>query len=140
VTGDPLAVVSLADDLFRRAVTEPGSVDDHFLEDWMTEAAAAAGGPPSKGTARAMRRCVRDARKLARYWADRDPEALPDWRNGVDEALGSRGWEPLLDLAREALEVSPSPEAFEEVKRQHRAVHFTPWMDGVGFEEWRAGG
>ena len=139
MSGDPLAVVPLAEDLFRRSVTEPGSIDDLALEDWMGEAAAVSGEPPSKVTARAMRRCVRDARKLASYWGERDPSTLPDWRNGVDEALGSRGWEPHLDLAREALEVSPSADAFDEVKRLHRTVHFTPWMEGVSFEEWLDG-
>jgi hypothetical protein len=140
VTGDPLSVVPLSEDLFRRAVTEPDAIDDRTLEDWMAEAAAAAGEPLSKGTARAMRRCVRDARKLAGYWSERDAASLPDWRNGVDEALGSRGWEPLLDLAREALDADPTPEAFEEVKRLHRTVHFTPWMEGVAFEEFVDGG
>ena len=139
MSGDPLGVVPLAEDLWRRAVTAAASIDDPALEDWMAEAAATSLQPPSRETARSMRRCVRNARKLSAYWGERDPGSLPDWRNGVDEALGSRGWEPLLDLAREALDTNPSPEAFEEVKRLHRMVHFTPWMEGVGFEEWRSG-
>jgi hypothetical protein len=136
VTGDPLGVVPLAEDLFRRAVMASARIDDRTLEDWMTDASTTAGAPPSRGAARAIRRCARNARKLAAYWADHDPGPLVDWRNGVDEALGSRGWEPLLELARTALDEDPSPDGFEEVKRLHRATHFTPWMEGISFAEW----
>lgn len=139
MTGDPLGVLALADDLFRSAVTDPAAIDDRLLEDWMAEAVSQAGEPLSRQAVRALRRCVRNARKLAAYWADRDRNALPDWRNGVDEALGSTGWEPQLELARQALEADPSPDAFAEVKRLHRAVHFTPWMEGVAFDEYRGG-
>ena len=57
----------------------------------------------------------------------------------MDAALGAFGWEPQLDLVRWALDASPDPMTFDEVKTRFRAVHFTPWMEGVSYEEWLAG-
>jgi hypothetical protein len=134
-----VAAAEMIDDLWRQSVQTPLAVDDTFLADWMAEAGALLGPPLPKGPARVLRRAVRDARKLARYWQEHDPTALPDWRNGVDEALGAAGWEPQLDLVRWSLEESPDAAAFEDVKRRFPAVNFTPWMEGVSFEEWMAG-
>lgn len=131
-----LDVIASLDDLYRRAVEDPAGIDDRVSEEWLTEASWLLPAPIDREIARAMRRGVRMARRLASYWAAHDGTSLPDWRNGVDEALASKGWEPHLDLARRALELEPDPEAFEEVKRLHRTVHFTPWMEGVTFEEW----
>ncbi len=61
-----------------------------------------------------------------------------DWRQAVDAALGSRGWEPSLAVARLGLEREPSPALFEEVRRRWPQVHFAPWLEGVGYDEWRA--
>jgi hypothetical protein len=126
---------SWVDDLYRRAVESPSDIDDRALADWMFEAAELL-GRPDKATARVLRRVVRDGRKLAAYWSQRDGAALPDWRNGVDEALGSRGWQPQLDLVSAALEEAPDPGLFEEMRARFRAVHFQPWMEGIGYEEW----
>jgi hypothetical protein len=123
-----------ADDLYRRAVLTPGEIDDHGLAAWLEEAALS--GRVDRSAARALRKAARNAARLARYWTERDASSLPDWRNGVDEVLGASGWRPQLDLATARLEAEPSPEAFEEVKRRFRAVHFTEWMEGVSFEEW----
>ena len=54
----------------------------------------------------------------------------------MDAALGSRGWEPSLEVARRGLEIAPSPALFEEVRRRWRQVHFAPWMEGVTYQEW----
>lgn len=129
------AAARWVDDLYRRAVQEPDGIDDVNLGDWMAEAGELVGAA-DKSTRRILRRVVRDARKLAAYWASRDSSGLPDWRNGIDEALGARGWEPQLDLVAAALAADPSPELFEEMRDRYRAVHFQPWMDGVSFEEW----
>ncbi len=86
-----------------------------------------------------LRKAVRTARKLARYWEERGPAELPDWRNGVDEALGGRGWQSHLDLVMNELGERPDPELFEEAKRLHRSVTFTEWMEGVTYEQWAAG-
>lgn len=124
------------DGLFRLAVEAPGAIDEATLAQWMEEAAEAWGPPPDKEIARVLRRATRLARKLASYWERSDPRSLPDWRNGVDEALGSRGWEPQLDLVMAALRAHPDPVLFDEVRRRYRAVHFHPWLEGVTFEEW----
>jgi Arc/MetJ family transcription regulator len=132
------AAARRVDDLYRRAVEEPGGIDDASLGEWVAEAAELVDAT-DRSVTRILRRVVRDARKLAVYWASRDASGLPDWRNGIDEALGARGWEPQLDLITAALAADPSPELFEEMRERYRAVHFHPWMEGVRFEEWVEG-
>lgn len=128
-----LDAAAQVDDLYRRAVEDPGSIDDHSLGEWMEGAGESVAG--DREQAKALRRAVRNARKLATYWTERDGVSLPDWRNGVDEALGGRGWEPQLDLLKNEWDQSPSATLFEALKDRHRAVHFTEWMEGVGYEE-----
>lgn len=123
------------DDLYRRAVEDPEGVDEPALVDWMAEAGALV-GHADKAIRRILRRVIRDARKLVAYWQSRDASGLPDWRNGIDEALGARGWEPQLDLITAALAADPTHELFEEMRERYRAVHFRPWMEDVTFEEW----
>jgi hypothetical protein len=122
------------DRLYERAVVDAAVVDDGFLADWSETAFESIGG--DKELAKAIRRAIRTGRKLARYWAERDPAGLPDWRNGVDEALGGLGWQAQFDLLLAALNRDPDPMVFEEVKARHRSVHFTEWMEDVTFEEW----
>ena len=83
---------------------------------------------------------ARLAGRLARYWADPGRvERLPaDWRQAVDAALGSTGWEPSLEVARMGLEAEPSPALFDEVRRRWPQVRFAPWMEGVTYQEWLA--
>jgi hypothetical protein len=131
-----LALAGSVDDLYRRAILLPAAVDDIALSDWMEGAGELLGGPPDRATGRILRRVVRDARKLVAYWSERDGPALPDWRNGVDEALGSRGWEPQLDLVASAVEGSRDRTTFDEMHLRYRAVHFRPWLDGISWEEW----
>lgn len=123
------------DELYRRAIEEPETVDDGALREWMQEFAETL-GRMDKSSMRTARRVVRDSRKLAAYWLALDAASLPDWRNGVDEALGARGWEPQLDIVAMELADRPSPGLFEEMKQRYRAVHFQPWLDGVTYEEW----
>ncbi|HAX81283.1 MAG TPA: hypothetical protein DCY40_01790 [Actinobacteria bacterium] len=130
-----LDAVELVDALYRRAVETAAEIDDSSLAEWMEEAFAAVGH--DRDQAKALRAAIRFARKLATRYAS-GASHLPDWRNGVDEALGSRGWEPQLDLVRHALATSPSAELFEAMKARHRAVHFNEWMEGVAYEAWRA--
>lgn len=130
-----LAAALLVDDLYRQAVEDPGSIDDATLVEWMEEAIAAVGH--DRQAIRPLRAAARFARRLAAHFAS-GGGSIPDWRNGIDEALGSRGWEPQLDLVRLALDREPSGEAFAAVRDRHRAVHFTEWMEGISFEEWQA--
>ncbi len=129
-----LDAVGAIDDLYRRAVADSDAVTEAMLAGWMEESAESLAG--DREQAKAMRRAVRTARKLAAYWSERDADSLPHWRNGVDEALGGRGWQAQLDVLRAGLETRPDPELFAAVQERHRAVHFTEWMEGVGFEEW----
>lgn len=134
------AVARAVDDLYQRAVEDPYGIDDTALEEWMVEAGDRLGGVVDKPTMKILRRVLRDARKLAAYWTAHDASPLPDWHLGVDEALGSRGWEPQLDLVEKALADNPSRDLFEDMRLRYRAVHFQPWMEGVSYEEWEAGG
>lgn len=130
-----LDAAELVDGLYRRAILSQGEVDDAALAEWMEEAFEAVGH--DRVQAKALRAAVRVARKLSAYYSV--PRAsLPDWRNGVDEVLGARGWEPQLDLVRHEFATAPGPDLFEEMKERHRAVHFTEWMEGVSFEAWSA--
>jgi len=130
-------LASRIDDLYRRAVEHPEQIDDPALIEWTESTREIAGH--DRNQAKVVRRAIRTARKLARYWSERDPSTLPDWRNGVDEALGSQGWQAQLDTLRFSLEQRPDPELFERVKERHRLVHFTEWMEGVSYEEWLEG-
>jgi len=124
------------DQLYQRAVERPGEITEPLLIEWSEGVAEATGS--DRDLARAMRRAVRTARKLARYWTEHDPDRLPDWHNGVDEALGGQGWQAQLEILRAALESNPDSELFEQVRQRHRAVHFGEWMEGVSYEEWLA--
>ncbi|HUU61072.1 MAG TPA: hypothetical protein VMX37_01625 [Acidimicrobiia bacterium] len=133
-----LRVVAAMDSLYERAAADPAAGGDEFLAAWLEEVLGALPPPVDKELARQVRRAARLGGRLARYWADpeRAPRRPADWRQAVDAALGSRGWEPSLEVARRGLEVEPSPALFEEVRRRWRQVHFAPWMEGVAYEEW----
>jgi hypothetical protein len=133
-----LWVVAAMDSLYERAAADPAAGGDEFLAAWLEEVLGALQPPVDKELARQVRRAARLGGRLARYWADpeRAPRRPTDWRQAVDAALGSRGWEPSLEVARRGLEVEPSPALFEEVRRRWRQVHFAPWIEGVAYEEW----
>lgn len=134
-----IEAAAAVDDLFRRAIESPDEIDDPVLVEWLADASELVGPQVSKEDARVLRLVVRLARKLAGYWSERPGSSLPDWRNGVDEALGSRGWEAQLDLIMNALRREPDPGVFEEAKTRFRAARFEEWTDGVSYEDWLAG-
>ena len=134
-----LGLLAAMDSLFEQAAADPAAGSPESLAAWL-EDALGGGEPPDRALAREVRRAARLAGRLARYWADpaqavRRPTA---GRQAVDAALGSRGWEPSLVVARLGLEREPSPALFEEVRRRWPQVHFAPWLEGVGYDEWRA--
>jgi hypothetical protein len=128
-----LVLVRAVDGLYERAVLDAASIDDDTLGRWLEDLAASMEPPVDKEVARLLRKAARTARRIARHWADRDTGALPDWRNGVDDALGSQGWRVQLDLARRGLALDPDQELYEEARERYRAVHFTEWP--VSWEE-----
>jgi len=134
----PLRLLAVLDRLYEGAVTDPSTWTEQVIAEAAAEAMNDLEVPPPKSIARPFRVGTRRARRLSDYWADKGSSALPDWRSGVDEALGSRGWEPMLDLAMAGLDAEPSAELFEEVQARFRLVHFQPWQEGVSFEEWMA--
>jgi len=128
------------DALFERVAATPSACGDELLAAWLQDTLAALEPPVDKALAREVRRAARLAGRLARYWADpaRVPGLPADWRQAVDAALGSTGWEPSLEVARLGLEQEPSPALFEEMRRRWPQVHFAPWMEGVTYQEWLA--
>jgi hypothetical protein len=128
------SIASEIDQLYQRAVERADEVTEPVLIEWADQVAEVAGS--DRDLARATRRAIRTARKLAKYWTEHDPNRLPDWHNGVDEALGGQGWQAQLDILHAALERSPDSELFDQVRERHRAVHFSEWMEGVSYEEW----
>ena len=130
-----LTLLHSLDDLYRNVATSPADWSDEEFANWTTEALDSA--DLDRDSARFVRRALTKARRLGRYWEGRSGGPA-DWRMRVDEALGSRGWEPSLQLARWGLENAPDPELFEEVRARFRWVHFTDWMDGASFDDWVA--
>ena len=133
-----LEAAAAVDDLYRRAVEAPAEIDDAVLLEWLGEASELLGPVVPKEDGKVLRKVVRSARKLAAYWSETD-RSLPDWRNGVDEALGARAWEAQLDLVMNGLSRHPDPTLFDEAKTRFRAARFEEWMEGVEYEEWLAG-
>lgn len=92
-------------------------------------------------TGRELRRVMRSAQKLRRFW-EAPPETVPpdhgDFRTRVDIALGVAAWRPLLEIARHGLEVAPDPELFDDAKERFRVVTGDRWMEETSFEEWQA--
>ena len=109
-----------------------------MLGAWLQDLLGGLEPPVDKALAREVRRAARLAGRLARYWAGpgAGPRLPADWRQAVDAALGSTGWEPSLEVARLGLAQDPSPALFEEVRQRWRQVHFAPWMEGVTYQEW----
>ncbi len=134
---DHLALVHRLDDLYRTAVTAPGTWTEDAAAEWANEAFVE---PPSREVARHVRAALRMSVKLAAFWRsppDGVPDDAGDWSTRVDVAIGPRAWRPLLEVARAGLAERPDPDLFAEVKRRFRVVHSQHWMDGVGYEEWR---
>lgn len=133
-----LTCVADLDDLYQRVVEAPDTWDAPALAGWMEDFGSQRAEELDRNTARSVRRAVRQAAKLARYWGARPDARHEDWQSAVDEALGSPGWTPSLDIARQALDAHPDPELYELVAQRFRVVYFQPWMDGMTFETWLA--
>jgi hypothetical protein len=92
-----------------------------------------------RSAARSLRRAVRIATKLQRFWSSQVADryrAEESWEARVDLAVGIPAWRPALELAEQGLEAAPSPEGFEDVRRRFRIVNGTPWMEGLEYEAW----
>jgi len=135
------ALVAMADELYRSAVTEPDRWNEAAFAEWI-DAAAAAAPEASPEEVRALRRVVRMAMRLATFWSS--PAAgghagETEWMARVDLAAGPPAWRPTLDLGEAALAADPSPELFRHVAERFRLVTNQPFLGGAGFDEWLAG-
>ena len=129
-----LALLREMDDLYASVTLEPGSWDDAAFADWV-EARSQDAATLDREAVKIVKRAVRRSLRLQRYWLAKQtgPE---DWRMRVDEALGSAGWRPGLDLAEWGMRTHPDPELFEELGRRFRATNFRPLP--LSYEEWLA--
>jgi len=137
---DYLGLLVQCEDLYAGVCFDAGDWPDSALADWISGIAES--GQVDRETARELRRVMRSAQKLRRFW-ESSPANLPpdhgDFRTRVDIAVGAAAWRPLLALARRGLEVSPDAELYEEVKERFRVVSGERWMEGVSYEEWLEG-
>ncbi len=138
MTADALALVAAMDGLYEGVVSDPGRWSEAELAAWAADLHDDVGVLP-KAWAREVRRVVRLAAKLARRLLDARAPSDGDWRGAVDAVLGGRGWGPSLEIARLGLASAPSPELFDTVRERFRVAHFTPWMEGVTYDEWLDG-
>lgn len=130
-------LLGAVDDLYASTVLDPERWNEATFAEW-TEAAVTDEGV-DREAARELRRALRIAVKLQRFWASSDAErhaAEQDWRARVDIAVGVPAWRPCLALARAELLARPSEEAFDEVRERFRLVNNQPWMEGVSYTEW----
>jgi hypothetical protein len=134
----PLALA--VDALYRDVVFDPDRWGDEAFGEWMA-GLSVEGASIDRVSARSMRRAVRIAVKLQRFWASSDADRYRDeasWETRVDIAVGIPAWRPGLELAERELAGAPSPDAFDDVRRRFRLVNGVEWMEGVDFDDWMA--
>lgn len=132
------SLASRVDGLYRDVVTDPGRWTDDAYAEWL-ETISIDGLVIDRARARALRRAVRIAMKLQKFWVSPQADRYRDeasWEARVDLAVGVPAWRPGLELAELELEADPSPEAFTDVGLRFRVVNGAPWMDGIDYDEW----
>ena len=133
-----LSLAGAIDDLYRDVVLVPDRWGDDAYAEWLGNIAIDADGIVRAG-ARSLRRAVRIAMKLQRLWTSSEADVHrgeESWEARVDIAVGVPAWRPGLELAERDLEMNPSEEGFDEVRRRFRVVHGVPWLEGVDYEQW----
>ena len=93
--------IANSDALYHDVVTEPERWNEPAFAEWL-EAVSLDSGAIERDQARQLRRAVRAAIKLQRFWAEADASrrrSEPSWRARVDVALGVPAWRPSLELA-----------------------------------------
>jgi hypothetical protein len=136
-----LSLAGAIDDLYRDIVLDPDRWGDDAYAEWLESMAIDTDGI-DRVAARSLRRAVRIAMKLQRFWSSPDAERYQgetSWEARVDIAVGVPAWRPGLELAERELETNPTEEGFDEVRRRFRVVNGSLWMEGVDYEEWRSG-
>lgn len=136
-----LSLAFAIDDLYEDVVMHPERWGDEAYAEWL-EGVAVDASSVDRATARSLRRSVRIAGKLQRFWSSPDADRYrseASWETRVDLAVGIPAWRPGLEIAEADFARSPSPEGFEEVRRRFRVVNGTTWMEGVDYEGFMAG-
>jgi len=133
-----LSLAFAIDDLYRDVVMDPDRWGDEAYAEWLENVAIDVQSI-DKVTARSLRRAVRIAGKLRKFWSSPDAaryQGEPSWETRVDIAVGIPAWRPGLELAERDFEESPSQDGFDEVRRRFRIVNGATWMEGVDYETW----
>ena len=132
------SLAAAVDDLYCDVVMDPDRWTDEAFGEWIANVTV---DPASvdRLAARSLRRAIRIAMKLQRFWSSQEAERYrreASWEARVDIATGIPAWRPGFELAEQELEASPSPEGFEDVRRRFRLVNGTVWMEGVEYDAW----
>jgi hypothetical protein len=135
-----LSLIYAIESLYESVVTNPQGWRDQDFADWSNDTMVDASDLP-KEAIRQVRRSLSAAQKLAAFWAAGASEVPDhdDWRSKVDIGLGPRAWRPTLGIAQIGLEQAPSEDLYLEVKNRFAVVNSERWMDGITYDEWRAG-
>lgn len=133
-----VSLAAAVDDLYRDVVLDPDRWGDEAYGEWMANVTIDSASIDRRA-ARSLRRAVRMAAKLQRFWSS--PEAQTyrgeeSWEARVDLAVGIPAWRPGLELAEQELEASASSEGFDDVRRRFRVINGTTWMEGVEYDDW----
>lgn len=136
-----LAFAFAIDDLYKDVVMNPERWGDDAYGEWLDGVAVDAAAV-DRPTARSLRRAVRIAGKLQRFWSSPDADRYRDeasWEARVDLAVGIPAWRPGLEIAEADFAGAPSQEGFDEVRRRFRIVNGTTWMEGMDYDAFVAG-
>lgn len=127
------------DGLYHDVVMEPDAWGDQDFADWL-DTIARERETVDRNEAKQLRRALRVASKLQRFWATADTtqRAEQSWQARVDIAVGIPAWRPTLELAMIDLEERPSQERFDDVRRRFRVVNSAWWQEGLTFSDWSA--
>ena len=126
--------------MHRNVVLDADRWGDDAYAEWLENMAIDADGI-DRIAARSLRRAVRIAMKLQRFWSSPDADVHRNemsWEARVDVAVGVPAWRPGLELSERDFETNPSEAGFDEVRRRFRVVNGSPWMEGIDYEEWCA--
>ena len=107
-----LSLAFAIDGLYREVVMDPERWGDEAYAEWLENVAIDAQAI-DKVTARSLRRAVRIAGKLQRFWSSPDAahyRGETSWETRVDIAVGVPAWRPGLELAERELKESPARE------------------------------
>ena len=139
-SADLKPVLAALDGLYEAVIADPAAWDDTAFASWAEDLHQSHPQVGDRPVGREVRRGLRQAQRLARFWSARPGLAPADWRSAVDEALGGPGWAPSLAIAELGLQRTPDPEMFAEVKRRYPVVRFRPWLEGMDYAAWLADG